>query len=51
LLLGCFAFAYAYIEPQYWNWYGFPESYTMVRVLGGIVTWTAAGLALAAIVH
>ncbi len=49
LLLGCFAFAY--IEPQYWNWYGFPASYTMVRVLGGIVTWTAAGLAMAAIVH
>lgn len=49
LLLGIFAFVY--IEPQYWNWYYFPAKYTLVRVLGGVVTWALAGLAMAGIVH
>jgi hypothetical protein len=49
LLLGIFAFVY--IEPQYWNWYYFPAKYTLARVLGGVVTWALAGLAMAGIVH
>ncbi len=48
-LLGVFAFGY--LEPQYWNWYGFPATYTITRVLGGVATWTIAGSAMAAIVH
>jgi hypothetical protein len=48
-LLGVFAFAY--LEPQYWNWYGFPGAYTIARIVGGVGGWTAAGLAMAAIVR
>jgi hypothetical protein len=48
-LLGFFGFVY--LEPQYWNWYGFPPAYTLARVFGGICTWTLAGLAMAAIIH
>jgi len=48
-LLGVFAFGY--LEPQYWNWYGFPAAYTITRVFGGVATWTIAGAAMAAIVH
>jgi len=43
-------FAFVYLEPQYWNWYGFPASYTAARVAGGVVAWAAAGCAMAAIV-
>src|SRR6266550_3092853 len=46
-LLGVFAFGY--LEPQYWNWYGFPATYTITRVFGGVATWTIAGAAMAAI--
>jgi hypothetical protein len=49
VLMGMFAFVY--IEPQYWNWYDFPAKYTAVRVLGGVITWAMAGLAMAGIVH
>ena len=49
VLMGMFAFVY--IEPQYWNWYDFPAKYTIVRVIGGVVTWAMAGLAMAGIVH
>jgi hypothetical protein len=48
-LLGIFAFVY--LEPQYWNWYGFPATYTITRVFGGVVTWTISGAAMAAIVR
>lgn len=48
-LLGFFAFVY--IEPQYWNWYGFPLSYTIARVCGGVGAWTVAGLVMSAIIH
>jgi hypothetical protein len=48
-LLGFFAFVY--LEPQYWNWYGFPAAYTIARVAGGVGSWTLAGLAMAAIVR
>lgn len=49
VLLGLFAFVY--LEPQYWNWYGFPGSYTTSRVCGGVGMWTIAGMAMAAIVR
>jgi hypothetical protein len=48
-LMGMFAFVY--IEPQYWNWYDFAAKYTVVRVLGGVVAWTLAGLAMAGIIR
>lgn len=48
-LLGLFAFAY--IEPQYWNWYGFPAAYAAARVIGGVASWTIAGIVIAALVH
>src|SRR5258707_46054 len=48
-LLGIFAFGY--LEPQYWNWYGFPATYTITRVFGGVATWTISGAAMAAIVR
>jgi hypothetical protein len=49
VLLGFFAFVY--LEPQYWNWYGFPASYTLARICGGVGTWAIAGMAMAAIVR
>ena len=48
-LLGVFAFGY--LEPQYWNWYGFPATYTITRVFGGVATWTISGAVMAAIVR
>lgn len=48
-LLGFFAFAY--LEPQYWNWYGSPAAYTLARIVGGVAGWTLAGLAMSAVVH
>jgi hypothetical protein len=48
-LIGIFAFVY--LEPQYWNWYGFPATYTIARVCGGVATWTISGAAMAAIVR
>ena len=48
-LLGVFAFGY--LEPQYWSWYGFPATYTISRVFGGVATWTISGAVMAAIVR
>lgn len=48
-LLGLFAFVF--IEPQYWNWYGFPATYSFARVIGGVGSWTLAGLAISALVR
>jgi hypothetical protein len=39
-----------YIVLPYWNWYGFPANYAIGHILGGILTWAVAGLAMAAIV-
>ena len=33
-----------------WIWYGFPASYTIMHIAGWTVSWTAAGLAMAAII-
>jgi hypothetical protein len=48
-LLGVFAFGY--LEPQYWNWYGFPATYTITRVFAGVATWTISGAVMAAVVR
>jgi hypothetical protein len=39
-----------YIVLPYWNWYGFPANYAIGHILGGVLTWAVAGLAMAAIV-
>lgn len=33
-----------------WNWYGFPMDYTLAHIASWLVSWGAAGLAMAAIV-
>jgi len=43
-------FAEIYIDMPYWNWYGFPLDYTIAHLLGGVASWAAAGLAMAAII-
>jgi hypothetical protein len=43
--------AFGYLEPQYWNWYGFPATDTITRVFGRVATWTISGAVLAAIVR
>jgi len=43
-------FAEIYIDLPYWNWYGFPMNYAIGHLLGGILSWAVAGLAMAAIV-
>ena|ERR1700719_2267462 len=43
-------FAEIYIDLPYWNWYGLPMNYTIGHLLGGILSWAVAGLAMAAIV-
>lgn len=43
-------FAEIYIVLPYWNWYGFPTDYAIGHVIGGVVSWAVAGLAMAAIV-
>jgi len=42
--------AEVYIVLPYWNWYGFPANYAIGHILGGVLTWAVAGLAMAAIV-
>lgn len=48
LLLGLFASLA--IDISYWNWYGFPGSYTLVQIIDQVVGWGLAGLVLAAII-
>jgi hypothetical protein len=43
-------FAELYIVLPYWNWYWFPTNYTIGHLIGGVVSWAIAGLAMAAIV-
>ena len=31
----------------YWNWYGFPTSYTIVQMLDALIGWALAGLVMA----
>jgi hypothetical protein len=34
-------------HAPYWNWFGFPSSYTIVTILDILIGWTLAGLAVA----
>lgn len=48
LLLGLFASLA--IDISYWNWYGFPGSYTLAAIIDQVVSWGLAGLVLGAII-
>jgi hypothetical protein len=48
ILIGLFA--EIYINMPYWNWYGFPMNYTIGHLLGGVLSWAVAALAMATIV-
>ena len=37
------------VDVSYWNWYGFPASYTAAALTDHVIGWSLAGLALAAI--
>lgn len=43
-------FASVFLGLEYWNWYGFPTSYTCAYIANGFLDWYFAGLAMAAIV-
>lgn len=47
-LLGLFA--WLSIGVSYWNWYGFPSTYTLAEGVEQTVGWSLAGLAIAKIV-
>lgn len=47
-LLGLFASLA--IDISYWNWYGFPGSFTLAAITDEVVGWGLAGLPLAAII-
>ena len=47
-LLGLFASLA--IDISYWNWYGFPGSFTIAAITDEVVGWGLAGLPLAAII-
>ena len=47
-LLG--VFAWASLEVPNWNWYRFPDEYTLGRLLDGLGRWFCAGLIIAGIV-
>ena len=48
LLLGLFASLA--IDISYWNWYGFPGSYTLATIFDQVVSWGLAGFVLGAII-
>lgn len=48
LLLGLFASLA--IDISYWNWYGFPGSYTLAAIIDQVVSWGLAGLVMGAII-
>ena len=43
-------FAGLFLGLEYWNWYGFPTSYTCAFIVNVLLDWFFAGLAMAAIV-
>ena len=51
LVLAISLFAAVIYEIPYWNWYGFPTNYTLAHAAGWIVSWSAAGLAMAAMIR
>jgi hypothetical protein len=44
-------FAAVIYEIPDWNWYGFPASYVLAHGAGWIVSWSAAGLAMAWVIR
>ena len=50
LVLAISLFAAIIYEIPNWNWYGFPGNYILSHGAGWIVSWSAAGLAMAAII-
>lgn len=44
-------FAGLFLGLEYWNWYGFPANYTIAFILGVLLDWFFAGLAMAAIIR
>jgi hypothetical protein len=50
LVLAIAVFAGIVFDVPYWNWYGFPASYTIIHIMGWVVSWSVAGLAMAAII-
>jgi hypothetical protein len=44
-------FAAVIYEIPDWNWYGFPASYIVAHGAGWIVSWSVAGLAMAAMIR
>jgi hypothetical protein len=45
------AFASVAIDLSYWNWYGFPDSYTVAAFFDQVLGWFFGGLVLAWIVR
>jgi hypothetical protein len=50
LVVAISVFAAVIYEIPYWNWYGFPANYVIAHGAGWIVSWSAAGLAMAAMI-
>ncbi|HET6204072.1 MAG TPA: hypothetical protein VFI25_14875 [Planctomycetota bacterium] len=44
-------FASVSIDASYWNWYGFPTSFTLASLVDQTVGWGLAGLAIGAVVR
>jgi hypothetical protein len=51
LVVAISLFAAVIYEIPYWNWYGFPANYTLAHAAGWIVSWSAAGTAMAAMIR
>lgn len=45
------AFASVAIDLSYWNWYGFPDAYTVAAYFDQVLNWFFGGLVLARIVR
>ena len=50
LVVAISVFAAVVYEIPYWNWYGFPVNYISAHGAGWIVSWSIAGLAMAAMI-
>lgn len=51
LVVAISLFAAVIYEIPYWNWYGFPTNYTLAHAAGWIVSWSTAGMAMAALIR
>lgn len=50
LVVAISVFAAVIYEIPYWNWYGFPSNYIIAHAAGWIISWSAAGIAMAAMI-